>query len=124
MKPGYHWTEEESAMVMKLRSERAKYTDIAVVMNRSVQSIKNHVARVLIGPEKVAEYRRIAEMNRCSKKRERNGYDPKRENDVVFRPTAEMLEDRFKRELMPPRDLTGILMGDPPVGLSALERRT
>lgn len=38
-------------------------------------------------------------------------------------PTPEMIEDRNVRALLPCRDLTAALFGDPPVGLSALEGR-
>jgi len=121
---GWFWTKEDTELVMRLHSERVPYAEIGLKLNRTANSVKNHIARLKVGPDRVAEYRRKGELNRRMKKNEENAFDPKRENDVVFRPTTAMLEDRFKRELLPPRDLTGILMGDPPVGLSALERRT
>ena len=39
------------------------------------------------------------------------------------KPKPELLEDAARR-LLAPRTLTGEIMGDPPVGYSALERRT
>lgn len=39
------------------------------------------------------------------------------------RPSSDMLADRDARCALPSRGLTGFLMGDPPVGLSALEER-
>lgn len=39
------------------------------------------------------------------------------------RPTAEMLADRDKRYYATPRSLTSWVMGDPPPGYSALDRK-
>lgn len=42
---------------------------------------------------------------------------------AIIRPSAELLAERDHRLSLEPRDLTAALLGDPPPGYSALERR-
>lgn len=51
------------------------------------------------------------------------GLDSDEAAEYTVRPTAEMLADRDRRYYETPRTLTSILMGDPPPGYSALDRK-
>lgn len=42
---------------------------------------------------------------------------------VVNRPSPEQFRDRDRREALPACDLTGLILGDPKVGQSALDKK-
>jgi IS30 family transposase len=42
---------------------------------------------------------------------------------ALYRPTPEMIRDRDVRAMLPHRDLTAAMFGDPKIGMSALEGR-
>lgn len=48
---------------------------------------------------------------------------PKAQVITEHRPTAAQIEDAIRRAMMPARDLTGLILGDPPVGRSALDEK-
>jgi len=71
--------------------------------------------------ERVRRREQRREWNR--KRATRVANDPKAPEPPIGRPTPEMLRDRDARAMLPCRDLTAAMFGDPPVGLSALEGR-
>lgn len=99
------WTKDESNLAARLRSEGIDDAEIGRRLDRTAMSVHRHLY-TREHPEQSIVSMRDLDLS-CA---------------VISRPTPEMLEDRFRRQLMPTRDLTGALMGDPPVGLSALER--
>lgn len=101
------WTKDESDLAARLRREGLSNGEIGQRLDRTAQSVHRHLYTREHPEQSIVSFRDL-DLS-CA---------------TISRPTPEMMEDRFQRQLMPPRDLTGILMGDPPVGLSALERRT
>jgi len=121
---GARWTKEESDLVWNMYGSHHSIAEIAELVGRTAYAVEVHIKLRRAGPEKRAQWRKTYNENRRIKTRESEERIYNHDGAVIFRPSPEMFEDRYRRTSMPPRDLTGILMGDPPVGLSALERRT
>lgn len=123
-KAGSRWTENESDMVWSMYGAGYSVQQLAEIVGRTEYAVSVHIKLRRAGPEKRAKWRKTYNENRRLRRYESEERIYSRDSSLIFRPTEAMLSDRLRRELMPHRDLTGILMGDPPVGLSALERRT
>lgn len=116
------WSDEDRERAWELRNQGLTYQQIAekIYRTRDAVSFFFHAARV--GPERVKSYQE----NSRRTPREKTILSSRpldHECAVIHRPTPQMLADRDKRLALPPRDLTGAMFGDPPLGLSALERR-
>ena len=44
-----HWTEDENKQLLELKTKGLKYEEIALVMSRTVQSVKDHLRRMKRG---------------------------------------------------------------------------
>lgn len=115
------WTAEQDQTLHAMVIEGKTYREIADALGRSYQSVKSRVLWIEIP----AEVRR--DSNR--KKRERQVYkgpaEVRREQAQGNKVSPEAIEDRNRRLMARTQmDLTGMLMGDPAPGCSALERRT
>lgn len=122
------WTDEEMAFAFKAANARpigkplAEVSrDIAAALGKSGKAVEQKLARLLMSPETKA---RRAEMERARYAKRVQDCNPYGNRQIViFRPTPEMIDARDARSNAGPRDLTGAIAGDPPVGYSALERR-
>lgn len=98
---GIAWTEEECARAVAMRNQGMSIGKIADRLGRSFGSAQSQLMY------RHEDGTRVATHN--------PGPAPSIPESV--------LADRDRRMAMYPRDLTAALMGDPPVGYSALERR-
>ena len=118
------WSKHESDRAQRLKDGGKTHREIGKILGRSSQSICLHLYERRMTPERLAEHRA---MKLRSRNRTAKTIETARPLDLgiqtVNRPTAEMLADRDRRAVMPYRDLTSILCGDPPLGLSALDGR-
>lgn len=123
--PNLSWTVAEDKRLLDLSASGMDPIDIAGEMCRSHQAIKSRLRRLRMTPEKrQAELaygrnrerlRRIAEQTWSTGERRSRPERPV--ND------AAMLYRIAEAACLRPRDLTGLIMGDPPVGRSALDAR-
>jgi IS30 family transposase len=105
MKRGYRpWTMRDDEKLEQLLSNNVSMTEIAKRMGRARQVIQRKRDEWR-GPEYV-KYQRVVV-----------------DADFRIEIPEEVLVDRERRAQLTRRDLTAVLMGDPPIGLSALERR-
>lgn len=95
MRGGYHWSTKELFDARRMRARRMSYADIATKLGRTPNAVKVQLNKVP-----------IESVGRIVK--------PLLVPDGV-------VQDRDRRFTMPVRDLTALILGDPPVGLSALE---
>ena len=113
------WTAEEDAKVHELLALDLNYKQIAERISRPYSSTKEHI-RWLFMTEEQKEWRR--ERIRSGR---RNGKDIVRRVEEYSTREAKpqhVFEDAARRAEAP-RTLTAVLMGDPPIGFSALDRR-
>ena len=116
------WSDEETAALQQHLADRKKLREIAELIGRPVSSISNKVARLTADPR-----RREA---RLAEKRERDAvyhviapYNHEYPESVLKgRPSVEALRERDLR-LAAPLTPNCIILGDPPPGYSALDRR-
>jgi hypothetical protein len=93
------WTADETATLQRMLGAGATWRQVATELGRSMQSIKGKIETV---------YKQSAG----------SAGDVRR---IHVPETALVERDRYLAA--PPRDLTGFMLGDPPVGFSALERK-
>lgn len=96
------WTEEDQATASRLYRENQNYKLTAEIMGRSASIVRDWL-------QGKRGHRRIKRTDIKA-------------NDLIVVP-ADRLELRERLYAAPYRDLTGYLLGDPPVGFSALDRR-
>ena len=124
------WQEKEKARAVKLRKKGWSFDRIAKALGRTEMSVRAFIIRENRSPEE--KRRQQDQENECRKRNRREGRirsDYIKTGKVHFnyakpaeRPTPEMMSDRDVRACLPRRDLTAVLLGDPPIGLSALDR--
>ena len=120
-RPLTKWSLEDLGTLKQLLREGQTHAQIARALNTSVQRVKNRICwDCLSGWQR--EKRRQG-----NNRRRLNGRAPryKRPDNptIASKPKPEVLEEASRR-MSAPRTLTGAIMGDPPIGYSALERRT
>jgi hypothetical protein len=98
------WTMRDDETLAGLLRQKIGVTEIAKRMGRARQVIQRK--RDGEYGETYVKYKRVLD-----------------DTDFRIEIPEEVLVDRARRAQLTPRDLTAALMGDPPVGLSALERR-
>lgn len=97
-----HWTDEETEIAYGLVDRRATDEECRAAVGRGrmacvarIERMRNEANRLTAGPV----------------------------SDGPRRVPENVAQEALRRSLAPPRDLTGHMMGDPPKGYSALERR-
>ncbi len=102
------WTDEEHQRALDMRAKGMSDTEIGSVLGRSRVAVNNRLSG-----------------NRpyWNDRKQRPSWFKKRLKVNIDVP-PEVLADRDHRSYLVPRDLTAAVMGDPPIGYSALERRT
>lgn len=122
------WTDEEMAFAFKAANARpvgkplAELSrDIAAALGKTGKAVEQKLARLLMSPEKKARRAETERARYAKRVKDCNPYGNRQK--LIFRPTPEMVSAQHARNSAGPRDLTGALCGDPPVGYSALERR-
>lgn len=115
------WSQEDSDEAQRMHDAGKTDEEIGARFSRTANGVRTHLQLRRLGPEKRKQYLRTRNAKRPKTLPTERPLDL--EAAVIFRPTAEMLADRDRRAVMPCRDLTSILMGDPPIGLSALDQR-
>lgn len=120
-RPLARWSQEDLETLKQLLRKGKTHAQIACALNTSVERVKNRVCW-----DGMSGWQR--ELKRQGNNRRRlNGRatsDRRQQYPIsASKPKPELLEDAARR-LLAPRTLTGELMGDPPIGYSALERRT
>jgi hypothetical protein len=120
------WTFVEITRLRKMLEEGKSREHIASILGMSVQRVSERIKQENTSPEqKRAKYERakaLREKNKTEKPRRLVSHP---RYDAVLphgRPTAEMLEKAHLRSIAP-RSLSATLLGDPPVGYSALDQR-
>jgi hypothetical protein len=93
------WSDGEEATLRRMRDEGATRTSISAALGRSVSSIQAKIETML--RQTVGTAGDVTRVNV---------------------PESALVE-RARYLAAPPRDLTGFMLGDPPVGFSALERK-
>lgn len=124
MKHPHDWPDEEVAILQQHIADRRKTRDIAEQMGRPVSSVKNKSARMIMDPVK---YQRLLAYKRDYNTRHSSSMPYARIHDEDTqirraRPSLEMLQERDRR-LSVPLTPNCIILGDPPPGFSALDRR-
>ena len=103
-----NWTTEEVQQAKTLYAEGQSVREIAIAMDRTVDSVRRKLVKL------------HAPSGR-SGRLESSFLHPRADAVQAGRPTNEMLRERDIRNAAPVRDLTGLLLGDPPVGYAALD---
>jgi len=118
------WSQHDSDEAQSMHDAGASSEEIGKRFGRTASAIDMHLKLRRLGPDKCAQYAAVRNKRRAKKAAPKQ-YPTERDMDasISFRPTSEMMRDRDMRAALPHRDLTGILCGDPPIGLSALEMR-
>jgi len=112
------WTQEEIQLALKLAAEGVSQREIGLQVGRSASSVSVKLYFVRMDAAAIETYRR-----RRSARRKVGNPVVEKSIQVVNRPTPEMIRDRDVRAMLPHRDLTAAMFGDPKIGLSALEGR-
>lgn len=107
------WTAEEDDFAQRMNRQMTRKA-IGKVLGRTKNAVTGGLRLLAMTPEE----RRNLHAYRSQLRQKVDPNDP-----PIYRPTPEMLHDRDVRSMLPHRDLTGAFLGDPPVGLSALEGR-
>jgi hypothetical protein len=116
------WLPEEVALLQKLREQNFTYRQIAERLSRPWKGVRAKLARMRMTPEMRKRY------NENERLRGKKFLSPRKVAGITYmapeisKVPPELLADREARHAAP-RDLTGLICGDPPRGFSALERR-
>lgn len=97
--PCIRWTAEEEARLSELLRQRVKPKDIAAIMGKTARAVYNKT-----------QYMREPTLS------------IKVESALRHEPSPDLLEDRDRR-MTARRSLTAYVLGDPPIGWSALDKR-
>lgn len=112
------WTPEEDAELRRLRALRRSYVEIAADFNRTPVSVRARWEFLTASPEAHA-----ARRERQRRRGRRVGQPQINRSEGEARPPEEVYAERAARFAAGWRSLTARLMGDPPIGRSALDRR-
>lgn len=112
------WTAEDDALLLRLRAEKIAYKEIAKVMGRSIEALDSRRRILSLSEAQMRELRDRKNLQRKTNYQDRfrnTTSDPARIPDHV-------LTDRAAR-LCAPVTPNVIILGDPPIGFSALDRK-
>ena len=119
---GRKWTKEESETLVRLRMLSISFEEIASRLNRTRKAVEWRWQVLHFTPEKKERYRQSKNAN-SGKYRKR----AKKTNPLRFVPEKMLAPDIVLIErdirLAARRTITASIMGDPPPGFSALDRR-
>lgn len=119
------WTKEEVERLNSYLAMGLSVPEIASNLDRDPSSVHNKIYHTQMTPEK-REVRR--ERHRAYRREHsipmRNWMHENAMTVMSCRPAEELLAERDTRYTAPLRDLTAFLLGDPPIGYSALDKRT
>lgn len=101
------WSEQESDQAVVLYWQGLSYSEIGAELGRPIGSVCSHLVAIKWGQAQRTSLRRSVNIE--------PGTGPQ--------PSDEQQQDRVRRQLADPRDLTAAICGDPVPGYSALERR-
>lgn len=120
------WTFVEVTRLRKMLENGESRKHIASVLGMPVQRVIDRIKHENRTPERNRErYERamaLREKNKIDKPRRSISHPHGTPVVSTVRPTPEMLEEAYIRSNAP-RSLSATLLGDPPVGYSALDRR-
>ena len=105
---GRPWTEAEKQTALEHRKTGMKFLEIGRLMGRSRRSVQEKVLESMLPFEQRRRPLSSGEMVGMAQR---------------FAPPPQVLAEREYRLSQPRRDLTGVYMGDPPIGSSALDKR-
>ena len=124
LRPGAKsWPKHDSDRASRLSAQGKTHAQIGAILGRSAAAVSMHLFEKRMTPERKQQHKEMKLRSRIRRKVEPSTRPIDKSIQIISRPTPEMIADRDRREAMPHRDLTGALLGDPPVGLSALEGR-
>lgn len=118
------WNKGEIVTLNLMVSEGKSTDAIATALNRSRVSVQGRISR-----EKMSEEKRKAlalkkmEWVRNNRSGQHNYKYIVAASTASSRPSTELIEEAKRRSLAPHRSLAAALLGDPPLGFSALDRR-
>ncbi len=97
---------------------------MAAKLNRTERSVRAFITRATCTPEQRRKQQDAENAWRRQYRRDyiRTGYSKEENVRASERPSHDLLRERDRRLSLPCRDLTSAFFGDPPVGLSALDR--
>lgn len=118
------WTQDEIAKLHVLYNRGLTRAAMAGELNTTEERIRQRLQwEAQSGTLLAARKRRRAAQRLVTKVEQRSSREFFDRVTPAARPTDEELRLREARLASRPRDLTGFIMGDPPVGFSALEQR-
>ena len=118
------WTDEEVERLNSYLAEGLSVPEIASKLDRSIASVHSKIDYMQMTPEEREHKReRHRAYHRQNRSNSRNPHHENAQTVMSCRPSEEALKERDVRYATPFRDLTGFLLGDPPIGYSALDRR-
>jgi hypothetical protein len=118
------WTAEQEQFILQMERDGFPHSEIARTVRRSRAAVGAKLWH-LRNPDGKSRAMRIRQERRDAVKGQprRTAYAGCEYVDICSaRPTEEMIADRDARHNAP-RSITGTLMGDPPLGFSALDRK-
>jgi hypothetical protein len=114
------WTEQESAIVKELRGQGKEFSEIAEQLpGRTRNAVKRQFYWLMTDE---AGRRRARERQNLQRQSDRKDRTRKSGMRPVSEIPLEVFVDRAAREATP-KTITQVLMGDPPIGWRALDRR-
>lgn len=124
-----YWTQKDVRLLRKLMSEGRSVRQIAMHFGCTDDRIRDRIKIDSMTPD--ARKANAARAKAWREKQKAAGKNPKkpvgnpRRGTVssIARPSGEVLADAQRRSLAQHRSLAAALMGDPPIGRSALDRR-
>lgn len=125
--PRRAWSASEAELAYKLWKSGVSYESIAARLKRNTKNVQHRIMLAKADPERRADIlARKSEQNR----RRVEARISERVMDRVLPASeagqidTERLREREIRRAAQYRDLTGMLLGDPPIGFSALDRQS
>lgn len=122
----YRWTHSEIMRLHLLHSAGKSRKEIATELGMSEERVRGRFNWEV--RNRTLRYRGAKRETISPERRERQKIETRSPHigpvTAGPRPTAQALIDRALRYAALPRDLAGAFFGDPPIGFSALERRT
>lgn len=117
------WTEKRLEYLALLKAQDLPIQEIADLIGVTKRTVENRFYWDRMTPE--GRIKRRQNIN--ARRRELHAKTDKRitveQVQVAARPSEEQIKQRDVRNAMPYRDLTAFMLGDPPIGFSALDQR-
>lgn len=110
-----HWTPEQDAQLMELRSQGLQYRKISQILGRSIDALDRRHRLLIMSDAARAEMREHKnELRRVNRTHNDRAAPINIPNDVWAERNA---------RLTAPRTVSASILGDPPPGYSALDRK-